>query len=225
MGLHPPFQLRIPSRPPMQSQSRFLYTSMTPRRTPEIPCPERGGARTPPFRALRPPRPAARLGSRTSGLQPATGGDYVPAFHSQVRQSPPPNSPGRCFAHRGPRRDPRQRPCPGPVPAPGHRRPQPGQPRPADGGAQEGGRLRGPPRLQPPHRGPLLLHPPPGHRRLDHPTPTGSGAAGSSSPRAGSTPSSTRPWTSSPSSTPNSPSCWSWPSRELAAATTTSSTP
>ena len=40
-----------------------------------------------------------------------------------------------------------------------------------------------------------------------------------------STPSSTRPWTSSPSSTPNSPSCWCWPSRELAAATTTSSTP
>ena len=57
------------------------------------------------------------------------------------------------------------------------------------------------------------------------PTPTGSRGAGSSSPRAGSTPSSTRPWTSSPNFTPNSPSCWCWQCRELAAAATTSSTP
>ena len=49
--------------------------------------------------------------------------------------------------------------------------------------------------------------------------------ARSSSPRAGSTPSSTRPWTSSPSFTPNRPTCWCWPCRAPAAATTTSSTP
>ena len=47
MGGLPPFQLRIPCHPPMQSKSQFLYTSITPRRTPQIPRPERGGALTP----------------------------------------------------------------------------------------------------------------------------------------------------------------------------------
>ena len=55
---------------------------------------------------------------------------------------------------------------PGPVPA--SRRHRAGQQGPADGGAEEGGRLRGPAHLQPPGQRALLLHPPPGHRRVDH---------------------------------------------------------
>ena len=62
MGLHPPFQLRIPSHQPASSKSQFLYTSLTPRRPPKIPRLERGGLLTPPFEALRPPSPATRLG-------------------------------------------------------------------------------------------------------------------------------------------------------------------
>ena len=54
LGGFPPFQLRIPSRPPMQSKSRFLYTSLASGRTLKIPRLERGGLRTPPFEVIKP---------------------------------------------------------------------------------------------------------------------------------------------------------------------------
>ena len=47
IGLLPPFQLRMLCRPPVLSKSRFLYTSMTPRRPLKFPCLQRGGALTP----------------------------------------------------------------------------------------------------------------------------------------------------------------------------------
>ena len=130
--------------------------------------PRRGGAHTPPSRHYDRPAQPPDLVPEHPVADRRIGGNHVPEFHSQVRQSPPPGSLGGGFAPYGPR----CRPCfwagPGPVPAPRHRRRHPGQPGPADGGAEEGGRFRGPPHLQPPDRRPLLRHPPPRHRRLAH---------------------------------------------------------
>ena len=87
LGGFPPFQLRIPSRPPMQSKSRFLYTSLASGRTLKIPRLERGGLRTPPFEVIKPgifttvrpryrrrcgPGPAGEASSVTGPMPPAT---------------------------------------------------------------------------------------------------------------------------------------------------------
>ena len=167
----------------------------------------------PPYKGLEEAKRVSTLVWRTSVRKRTRGGHHVPTFHPQVRQGQAADAPGRCAADGGAYGHPHERHRPGPVPAPRHRPRHAGQPRPADGGAQEGWRLRGPPHPQPPDRRPLSTPsatrtPAPGS-----PTPTGSRAARSSSPRAGSTPSSTPPWTSSPSFTPNRASCWCWPSR------------
>ena len=86
-----------------------------------------------------------------------------------MNPSPASSGEGRCSWRRccfRPGRPSPWRRRPGPVPASRHH--HPGQQGPADGGAEEGGRLRGPAHLQPPGQRPLLLHPPPGHRRVGH---------------------------------------------------------
>ena len=179
--------------------------------------PREGGLRTvPPHKPLVSPPRVVRLDGGTQRPHHRRGGHHVPPIHSQVRQGPPPDPPGRwpCCSQALVAPSLHERRRPGPVPAaPRQRHRHPGQPGPAVGGAEEGGRLRGPPRPQPPDRRPLLLHPPPRHRRLAHQHLPGPGAARSTSPRAGSTPSSTRPWTSSPSFTRSRHTCWCWPSR------------
>ena len=152
-----------------------------------------------------------------------SGGRCGPVSRSRTRRGErldaetqsPAHAPGRAAdggaAAGGPGRHPRQRHSPGPVHAPEHRRRHPGQLGPADGGAQEGGRLRGPSRSSAARPASCSTPSATQTPASGSPAPTGSRAARRSSPRAGSTPSSTRPWTSSPTSTRNRPSCWCWP--------------
>ena len=176
--------------------------------------PREGGLRTvPPHKPLVSPPRVVRLDGGTRRPHQRRGGHHVPPIHSHVWQGPPPDPPGDGLAaSQASLRRPRlsgvalaQSPPPDSDSVTLFNRDRQLVER------KKGGRLRGPPHLQPADRRPLLRHPPPRHRRLAHQHLPGQGRRKAALRGLGVHLRVPRPWTSSPSFTPNSPTCWCWP--------------